>query len=169
MKIAICGTSCAGKSTLAEAFAKKHRIHYIRETAAQVVYKRKTFGGQLTIAALLSYEMEQFEDWVSDRSLFDCYIYNEIFDIDDDLTNFIFDMATNSFDDTELFVFVDEYFPIEDNGIREIDEELQIMVYNRLRYIMVETKKYNDKKIIFVKGTTEERIAQIEEALCLEK
>lgn len=169
MKIALCGTSCAGKTTLAEAFSEKHGIHMIRETAEQVIEKRMTFAGQLAIASLLAYEMELHDEYISDRSLFDCYVYNESYELDDGLTDFVFDMATHSFDDIDLFVFVDEYFPLEDNGIREMDEPLQKVVFDRLRYIMNATRKYNDDKILFVTGTTEERIAQIEEKLCINR
>jgi deoxyadenosine/deoxycytidine kinase len=165
MKIALCGTTCAGKTTLAEAFSDKHDIHMIRETAEQVIEKRMTFAGQLAIASLLAYEMEKHDDYISDRSLFDCYIYNEIYELDDQLSDFIFDMATESYENIDLFVFVDEYFPLEDNGIREMDVDTQKLVFSKLRFMMEKMKFYNNDKILFVTGTTEERIGQIEEKI----
>ena len=168
MRIALCGTSCAGKSTLAKAYADKHNLHYIEETAAQVIKKRKTFSGQLAIASMLSYEMECYDDWIADRSLFDCFSYNRQFAINRKLTDLIYDMAVMWFDNIDLFVFVDEYFPLEDNNVREMDETLQINVFNQLHHIMSVTRAFTPNKVIFVKGTTEQRIEQIEEALCLE-
>jgi hypothetical protein len=63
-----------------------------------------------------------------------------------------------------VFYINPENIEIEDNGVRETDSQYR----NDINYAIVELlQQYKPNKLIEIKGTTEERIQQIKEALNL--
>lgn len=69
-------------------------------------------------------------------------------------------------DPYDLVVFVDEYFPIEDNGTRCISETAQTFVYKFINQFLHDwesvTKETNRiYPVLRVKGTREERVKQV--------
>lgn len=167
MRIGICGTHCAGKTTLAKALGEKYGLSMILDVAASM--PKATIRDQL---AIMKAQMDA-ETWcssneggfVSDRTVCDNWAYITQFANDDEL---LYGLATylkwayikTAYD---LIVFVDEYFSIEDNGRRSIDSALQKLIYRLLATDIIITSFCNDLPICAVKGSTEERIKQIED------
>lgn len=61
----------------------------------------------------------------------------------------------------DYIIFVDEYFPLEDDGNRDMDVHRQWFVYQCLRELM-KTGVFNKiSAVIWVKGTNAERVEEV--------
>lgn len=177
MKIGICGTHCAGKTTLVNALKNEfgyEKFRYICEIAATIPrIERETLAVQAKIlSAQIAAEQLAKPDFISDRTVLDnlAYTFYYAYVIENDLRAY-----TAAFNEVEkyfttkpydIIFFIDEYFPLVDNGIRNhVDEEFQDTIFNILKDWC--SSKLWSVPIIKLRGTTDKRIEQIKRAIDL--
>lgn len=173
MRIGFAGASCCGKSTLVDAFHERHS-HFvkIKEIASTFTEEeRSNFSCQKKIIQL-QIEMENNikRDLLSDRTVFDniayvLWYYREHKYSDPDTMHecmrmFDAHMRTKPYD---FIFFVDEYFPLENNGIRNLNPIQQRDIYLLLHGLIKTYGRIYDVKIETITGSTESRIKQIED------
>ena len=176
MKIGICGASCSGKSTLLRALHEKYPSYcFIEEIASNYTPdQRMVFSFQRDILLQqISTELE-IRPLISDRTVLDNLAYcmwyyrehnyaePEIFleciqRIDKHLRESPYD----------VIFFVDEYFELEDNGVRLVDSKQQEETYLMLKGIISVYCMTYKIPLYFISGMTYERIIAIESVITL--
>lgn len=176
MKIALIGTSNCGKTTLVKELEKQgvfknHTI--INEVAANFSKEsRKSLVTQVEILQALIDAEQRYPNFVSDRSAIDNYAYfmwyyknapcksshSELYL--KYINKFNFHMIQKPYDQ---LIFIDEYFDLEDNGIREMDEDMQLWIFENIKYATLLFKNIYDIPVSFINGSTNDRIALIKE------
>lgn len=178
MRVGFVGTHNSGKSTL------------VRELNNRNLYARHTYFNDVTrsfnrtVIQNLSTQMGIFDNlvrveataknFISDRTVLDNYAYFGWFykkaPVKQAYTELFkeyeikFDkyLATKPYD---AVIFVDEYFPIEDNGIRDTDSKQQEWVFEALENIVPLKCEIYNIPYYFVHGSTETRISYVENVL----
>jgi nicotinamide riboside kinase len=184
-RIGISGSHCSGKSTLVDALAARKEFEgypLIKEVAARFPREKRQFlATQLDIMTAQIEEEMKYKFFISDRTVIDNIAYS--------LLNFEQSVAGKTELDTvmtrmkqfcsclaleseyisrkpyDLMVFVDEMFPIEDNGNRCLNEEYQIWIYNFLKEEIYAAGNLYGIPVLYVEGSIEERIKMILAAL----
>jgi nicotinamide riboside kinase len=168
MKIGLCGTMSVGKSTLVKALAEleqfkdyyiaTERSKYLRDQGI-ALNTDSTLKGQLVFAAERSLELMK-ENMITDRTLYDvCAFTLSAKTIDWTSKMYFVDLLMRLREEYDIVVYISpEGVEIEDNGIRTIDAEYRNKIDVVIREMLDE---YPPKKLIEVKGSTEERIATI--------
>ena len=172
MKIGLCGTVSVGKTTLVNAlkelpeFAEyeiaTERSKYLRDQGI-ALNDDSTLKGQLVFAAERSLELMK-ENIITDRTFYDVGAFtlsaksiewsNKI-----KFTELIMSLHKNY----DVIIYVSpEGIEIEDNGVRTTDAEYRDKIDKVIKEMLLE---WPPVKLIEVKGSTEERIATIKEAL----
>ena len=163
MKIAIAGAHGVGKTTFAKALAKRLGFNYIHDIVREeatpkgfVINENTPSEVQLWLISR-QWELEKNtpETWVSDKSLFDYFVYGEIILKDKAIKKVIKNVVERNSDYNFVFYLPIE-FPMEIDGIRSNDLEFQKEVDNRY-------KKYLEglgKKYIVLSGSNEQRLEQ---------
>jgi nicotinamide riboside kinase len=180
-RIGICGTHCAGKSTLMEALHTEFNLPIITGVADKYSRDaRKDMDTQLNICVyqMVAENARASTGFVSDRTVIDNLAYGLMCRNTNRGNSFcdyaIYDkmievarshLAIGAYD---YIIFIDEYFPIEDNGTRCLSESAQKFVYDFIKRFILdyadECKKKGRKfPVIFVKGSPEERMKQVKE------
>jgi len=170
MKIGFCGTMSCGKTTLVNAL-KQHELfqHYNFATERSKYLNSlgiplntdSTFKGQLIFLAERSAEL--MNDYIiTDRTVIDVMAFSHC-------SNSMTPYEKESFESAAKFL-VEEYdyifyvspegVEIEDNGIRETDENYREQIDNTIK-LMLRLYGHRAKNIINISGSTEERIEQI--------
>lgn len=175
MKLGIAGTHCSGKTTLAKHLAVELNLPLIEEVAAAFKEKdRQKMSTQLEILETQIFCEKQYDSFVSDRTVFDnlCYCTYH-FNIDMENRKEIFDKCIRTFNNHallgkcapyDIIVLIDDYFPLEDNGVRNLDIGQQQFIHKQV-HLCQNLMRLTGAKIINVHGSTEARISQIMEAL----
>lgn len=168
MKIALTGTQSVGKSTLVKELKKlpqfkdydilTERSEYLKNLGVQL-NGDSTLKGQLVFAAERASELMS-ENFISDRSIFDICAYSVS---SQSMTKWqiqtFCELVLQLKDEYDAIIYVDpEGVEIEDNGIREIDPDYRIKIDKVIQAFLIE---YPPKKLIKVKGSTEDRINTI--------
>jgi nicotinamide riboside kinase len=184
-RIGISGSHCSGKSTLVDALAARKEFEeypLIKEVAAQFPRgRRQLLTTQFDIMTAQIKEEMKYKFFISDRTVIDNIAYS--------LLNFEESVSGKTDIDTvmarmkqfcfclnleseyiarrpyDLMVFVDEMFPIEDNGNRCLNEDYQVWIYNFLKNEIYAAGNINRIPVLYVEGSTEERISMILAAL----
>lgn len=167
MRIGLCGTHCSGKTTLSGELAKALNHPLINEVAASYTERdRKFVYIQLEI---LQNQMERelaLNRFVSDRTVFDNFAYLQYHAT---LNNFVITigevqeiinqyMKIHPYD---YVVFIDEFFPLVDNGQRNMEADQQKIIYGFLKeYAPAQCNKFNIP-IIPITGNTPNRVQTI--------
>ena len=170
MKIGLCGTMSVGKTTLVKALKKLPQFKGYKFATERSKYLNdlgiplntdSTLKGQTVFLAERCAELMQ-ENVITDRTIIDVMAFTQ-------------NAMSIPYQDKDKFVdyakeFIREYdyifyispdgLPIEDNGVRETDEHYRdIIDFTIISYI--KKYAYMMKNIETIKGTTEERVAQI--------
>lgn len=167
MRIGICGTHCAGKTTLAKALSEKYGWPTILDVAASMPCE--TITDQLAIMSEQIgneiFMVDRYGGFISDRTVLDNWAYiTRLYKDNESLCEMatylkLYHLRCMPYD---MIIFVNECFPIEDNGHRSTDVALQTYIFNLLtqdiRFVAME----DNIPVCVVKGSTEERIKQIE-------
>lgn len=166
-RIGICGAECSGKTTLARELSSRLNLPLVEEVAGSVPReRRRTMAAQLEIIRKQIEAESKHPFFVSDRTVFDNAVYSMYRFINSHQTEE--DCATltkisqimtehlNKNPYTHLF-FVDEYFPLVDNGIRDIDPEQQKIIFKALKEII----SLSPVPVYPISGSTEERVRDI--------
>ena len=176
MKLALIGTANSGKTTLINALEEKEifKNHNIIHEIAGKFRKseRAIIETQAKILFAQITEESKYVNFISDRSVIDNYAYfmwryknapcKHSYDYlyRDYMSAFNSHMITKPYDQ---LIFIDEYFPLEDNGIREMDENMQLWIFeNCYRAACLYCDIYNIP-LVRISGSTETRIERVKE------
>jgi len=178
MKVGLVGTACCGKSTLVEEIKKRdiYKNHTIIEEVAGRIPKaaRNNINSQFSILKEQINEEKKYNNFISDRTVIDNYyyfmyyykdikcklsysgIYNNYHDA------FNYHLITKPYD---CVFFIDEYFILEDNGIRDLDEDMQSWIYTVMKDGVMTLCDIYNIPCIYVTGDLNKRIEKIQESL----
>jgi len=167
MKIAIIGTHGTGKTTLSYHLASYYKsigrsVKIIQEVARSCPFpineKMTNEAAKWIFLEHSKKELEAIKNQVviGDRSVYDSFAYAEYFEIQDNLINRYRKLAINQLQLYDKLIFVRPDLPINDDGIRSIDQEFQISIdqvfENNLRgqdYIEIKSSEIFDEDEIW--------------------
>jgi nicotinamide riboside kinase len=168
MRIGLCGTISVGKTTLVHALKQidqfkdyetaTERSKYLRDQGISL-NTDSTLKGQLVFAAERSIELMK-PNIITDRTIYDvCAFTLSAKSIGwYDRRRFV-ELIMNLRDDYDIIIYVSpEGVEIEDNGVRTTDAEYRKNIDTTIQEMLIE---YPPKKLINIKGSTEERINTI--------
>jgi len=180
VRIGITGTHCSGKTTLTDDLCVRLGLPRITEVAAAFTEaQRQHYMTQYKILdRQISREKEAYS-FVSDRTVFDNMAYLAYYfgihatdkTIPFNNLKAISDLALHRITEHliihpySLIAFVDEYFPLEDNGDRNLNPDCQRCIYDYLGRTIFDQCKTYQIPIISITGSTEDRIDQIRKEL----
>ena len=173
MKIGLCGTMSVGKTTLVNALKKlpEFKDYNFRTERSKHLMSLgiplntdSTLKGQLVFASERAAELMQ-EKIITDRTIIDvmafCALSKSMSKVEKDNINNTLWHLIQEYD--VIFHIDDLSIPIEDNGIRETNENYRLDIANKIQEIIAEYRY--QCKIINISGTTENRINQIKSVL----
>jgi len=171
VKIAVCGTHCSGKSTLVDYISETLHIPPINEVAGHFSEEeRKNLATQLDILQSQIHEELSHDHFISDRSVIDncAYIHfhahlKNMESVYKETKKFVNDYLNKH--PYDLIIFVDEYFPLVDNGIRNLDANQQKDVFDYLKKHITHLSKRFNIPTLFISGNTHMRYKTVEEWL----
>lgn len=168
MKIGLCGSISVGKTTLAKQLGEldefkgyeviTERSKYLRDLGIKL-NDDSTLKGQIVFAAERSLELMK-EDVITDRTVYDVCAFTLSASTISwvDKAKYI-DLIISLKDEYDIIIYVSpEGVDIEDNGIRITDSTYRNKIDEAIRAMLVQ---YRPKKLIEVKGSTENRIETI--------
>ena len=171
MKIGFCGTMSVGKTTLVNALKELPEFkdyHFRTERSKHLMNlgiplnTDSTLKGQLVFASERAAELMQ-EKIITDRTVIDVMAFCDLSESMKDHEKFYLNAA--------LYYLVDEYdvlfyvspegVEIEDNGVRETNAEYRDAIDKKIKSIVGMYRK----NTVTIKGTVEERIEQVKNAI----
>ena len=167
-KIGLCGTLSVGKTTLVHALKQLNqfkdyetateRSKYLRDQGIQL-NTDSTLKGQLVFAAERSIELMK-PNIITDRTIYDvCAFTLSAKSIGWFEKRQFVDLLMSLRNDYDAIIYVSpEGVAIEDNGVRTTDADYRNKIDLTIQEML---KEYPPKKLINIKGTTEERINTI--------
>jgi len=168
MKIGLCGTISVGKTTLVNALKQLDQFKDYETATERSKYLRdqgislntdSTLKGQIVFAAERSIELMK-PNIITDRTIYDvCAFTLSAKSIGwYDRRRFV-ELMMNLRDEYDVIIYVSpEGVDIEDNGVRTTDAEYRKNIDITIQEMLTE---YPPKKLINIKGSTEERINTI--------
>jgi nicotinamide riboside kinase len=168
MRIGLCGTLSVGKTTLVHALKQldqfkdyetaTERSKYLRDQGIQL-NTDSTLKGQIVFAAERSIELMK-PNIITDRTVYDvCAFTLSAKSIGWTEKRYFTEILMQLRNDYDVIIYVSpEGVDIEDNGVRTTDAEYRDKIDFIIREMLNE---YPPKKLINIKGTTEERINTI--------
>jgi nicotinamide riboside kinase len=176
MKIGFCGTMSVGKTTLVNALKelpefkdyqfRTERSKYLMELGIPL-NTDSTIKGQIVFLAERASEL-MCENIITDRTIIDVIAFTKAaksinYNEAEDFIN----LATRMLSEYDYLFYVSpEGVKMEDNGVRETDLEYRDLIDFIIKH-QLEIHKWKIKKLINIKGSTEERITQVKSALSL--
>ena len=171
MKIGFCGTMSVGKTTLVNALKELPEFkdyHFRTERSKHLMNlgiplnTDSTLKGQLVFASERAAELMQ-EKIITDRTVIDVMAFSDLSESMEDHEKFYLNATlyylVNEYD--VLFYVSPEGVEIEDNGVRETNAEYREEVDKKIKSIIGMYR--NDT--VTIKGTVEERIEQVKNAV----
>jgi len=168
MRIGLAGTMSVGKTTLAKALGETDRFkdHIVQTERSKYLSSLgiplntdSTLNGQFIFLAERATELLQ-SNIITDRTIWDVSAFTfSAKSIDWFAKRSFVEAAMFMRDQYDIVFYVSpEGVPIEDNGVRTIDAEYR----DKIDWVIRESlEEYKPNKLIYIKGTTEERIATI--------
>lgn len=172
MRIGLCGSISVGKTTLVNELAKLPEFQNYKTSIERSKYLRdlgvklntdSTIKGQLLFIAERSSELFN-ENLITDRTIWDV----SAFTLSAKSINWfekekLVETAMLLRDEYDVVIYVDpEGVEIENNGVRETNSEYRIKIDKVIQELLFQ---YPPKRLLKIKGSVEDRIAQIKGAL----
>jgi len=165
MRIGLCGTLSVGKTTLVHALKQLDQFKDYETATERSKYLRdqgislntdSTLKGQLVFAAERSIELMK-PNIITDRTVYDvCAFTLSAKSIGWTEKRYFTEILMSLRNDYDMIIYVSpEGVDIEDNGVRTTDPEYREKIDFTIREML---ESYPPKKLIKIKGTTEERI-----------
>ena len=176
MKIGFCGTMSVGKTTLVNALKelpefknyqfRTERSKYLMELGIPL-NTDSTIKGQIVFLAERASEL-MCENIITDRTIIDVIAFTKAAkSIDYHEAEDFIHLATRMLPEYDYLFYVSpEGVEIEDNGVRETDVEYRNLIDFIIKH-QLDSNKWRIKNLVNIKGSTEERIAQVKSALSL--
>lgn len=163
VKIGICGTHCSGKTTLAQDLALHIPLPLIEEVAGTFTEKeRMCIPTQYRILYHQVTREASLSSFISDRTVIDNYAYCMFHtDCSPDVAAVAFLECHLGERPYDLVIFVDEFFPLEDNGIRNLDAGQQAWIFFFVRRAAREMCRAHDIPLLPVRGERGDRVSAI--------
>ncbi len=176
MKIGFCGTMSVGKTTLVNTLKelpefkdytfKTERSKYLMELGIPL-NTDSTLKGQCVFLAERASELMQ-ENIITDRTIVDIIAFTEAAkSINHHEAKDFIQLAINLLPEYDYIFYVSpEGVKMEDNGVRETDLKYRDLI-DFIIQNFISKYKYKIKNLYTIKGSTEERVKQVKEALSL--
>ena len=176
MKIGFCGTMSVGKTTLVNALKelpefkdytfRTERSKYLMDMGIPL-NTDSTIKGQIVFLAERASEL-MCENIITDRTIIDVIAFTKAAkSIDYHEAEDFINLATRILPEYDYLFYVSpEGVKIEDNGVRETDAEYRDLINFIIKH-QLDSNKWRIKNLVYIKGSTEERIAQVKFALSL--
>ena len=174
MKIGLCGTMSVGKTTLVNALKKesKFKDYTFRTERSQYLNSMgiplntdSTLKGQLVFAAERAAEL-MLPNIITDRTIIDvmafCALSKSMSKAEKLHINGVLWHLIKEYD--IIFHINDLSVPMEDNGIRETNQDYRLDIHQKISSILG-MYRYMPGKVVTISGTTEERIKQIKSTI----
>jgi nicotinamide riboside kinase len=171
MRIGFAGTMSVGKTTLVKALAElpefkdyfiaTERSKYLRDLGIPL-NTDSSLPGQVIFLAERASEIMR-DNVLTDRTVWDvCAFTDNAKSIDVYAKYRYIELATCMGDQYDIVFYISpEGVEIEDNGVREIDSEYRDVIDETIVALI---NRFPPKRLINIKGTTEERVALVLEA-----
>lgn len=171
MRIALIGTHCSGKTTLLNLLKKESRFnnYSFKEEPIRVVSKygfeiNEKANDESQLAMLSLHLMNLQEDnFISDRSLLDLYIYVEYLNrknkvISQKTVDFIKEITFNNLYKYDYLFYCMPEFGLDTDGFRSLDKEFQDGIHK----LFIDTLHILDlKNVYLLKGNSEDRLKEL--------
>ena len=174
MKIGLCGTMSVGKTTLVNALKSVSefkdcvtRTERSKELMAMGIPLNtdSTVKGQAVFLAERASEL-MVENIITDRTIIDVMAFTKCsksmyhFEADD-----FCDFSSHMLSEYDYIFYVSpEGVEIEDNGVRETDADYRKMIDESIQLLLIKYR-HKIKNLVKIKGSTEERIKLIKQAI----
>lgn len=172
MKIGFCGSMSVGKSTLVKALAKLPEFKDYETSTERSAYLKSlgiplnttsTIHGQVIFMGERVIELLK-PNIITDRTMIDVIAFTALSkDIDYETKKKFNSLANIFLSDYDKIFYIPIEIPMEDNGVRETNEEYRWEIDNEIRSIA----RYWGTNMVEINGTLDERIAKVKKALYL--
>ena len=170
MKIGLCGTMSVGKTTLVNALKEteqfkgyKFRTERSKELMAQGIPLNtdSTLKGQTVFLAERCGEL-MYNNIITDRTIIDVMAFTQCAGSIDSIDKSAFEEYARNFikEYDYIFYILSEGIDIEDNGIRETNQEYRNLIDTTIQNIL-SSQGHRIKNFHIIKGSTEERVKLI--------
>lgn len=174
-KIGIVGAHSCGKTTLVNYLKNNVNTNFILEIAAEFPPEiRLSLNVQLEIMAKQIEEEKQYDNFISDRTIYDNRAYFELVNNKYDTKNTFKPEIVHEYEHIwwkhtlsnpkpyDLIIFVNELLPLVEAPHRNFMNVYdQKYIFNKLKDLMYIARFCEEIPILYVYGSTEQRLEQI--------